>query len=86
MKKKIRDLQPGELIQLFESGEPLSYPHQVALIEFFPDTKRVSALHLVDPSGNKKLYSFLDTDQLVTMYDWYEEDKSFCPHCGSVTK
>lgn len=84
MKKKLKDLQKGELVQMFKDGEPLSYAHQVTLIEFFPDSEKVSALYLVDPSGNKKLYSLLDTDQLVTMYDWYKKDESICSHCGSV--
>lgn len=86
MIKKIRDLQLGELVRLFKNGEPLSYPHEVTLIEFFPHKREVSALHLVDPSGNKKLYSFLDTDQMVTMYDWYTKDESVCHHCRSVLK
>lgn len=91
MKKKAKELQIGDQVQLFTKLIPVPVPFEVTLIDIWKDTNTVSGLHLKSPDGNKKMYSFLDGDLELTMWAGYDVgssifEDSVCSHCGSAIK
>ena len=84
MKKKIKDLQKGDLVQLFTRLAPVPYPYEVTLIEMRPDENTINGLHLESPSGDKKMFSFLDKEKELTMWAGYDVGSSHttCKCCG----
>lgn len=90
MKKKLKDLQKGDLVQLFTRLMPVPDPFEVTLIEMRPEDKTISSLHLESPKGDKKLYSFMDKEKEIEMWTGYDVgssiNESICSHCGSVIK
>lgn len=89
MKKKIKDLQKGDEVQLFTNLIPVPHPYTVTLIEMQEDSKTISGLHLESPAGDKRMYSFLGKEQELTMWAGYDVGSSYtegniCAHCGRV--
>ncbi|MFC3212709.1 hypothetical protein [Planomicrobium okeanokoites] len=89
MKKKVAELKIGDQVQLFTKLIPVPVPYEVILIEVWRDTNTVSGLHLKNPDGDKKMFSFLDGDLEMTMWTGYDVGSSYtennkCAHCGNT--
>lgn len=85
MKKKIGELQKGDLVQLFTRLIPVPYPYEVTLIEMRSGEKTIDGLRLESPSGDKKNFSFLDKEKELTIWSGYDVGSSHttCNCCGS---
>lgn len=91
MKKKAKDLEVGDQVQLFTKLIPVPVPFEVTLIEIWKDTNTISGLHLKSPDGNKRMFSFLSGDLEMTMWAGYDVGSaigsySTCSYCGKLTE
>ncbi|GAB3797258.1 hypothetical protein [Virgibacillus kimchii] len=86
MKRKLKDVRKGDFINLFQHGEPPRHkktiPFKVMHIEF--RDKQVLDLVMINSTGRKKHFGFLDWEMEVSIANQFEF--GFCPTCGQEIK